>query len=82
MGIGKLASSDFVKGAWLAVLCAVLTGVAQALSVPGFSFSSFDWEQILRIAGVAFTGYISKNLLSSSNGAVMGKFGGSNPPKK
>lgn len=71
----KLNAKDFVRGAVVAVFAAVLSQLAGALNLPGFDFVTFDWASLLSVAGTAFVSYLTKNLLSDSNGAVLGKIG-------
>ena len=74
-GFLKLNLKDFIKGLIVAVVSGVFTFLAQALSVQGFDFTSFDWSQIIRIAIVCFMSYTAKNLMSDSEGKVLGKWG-------
>lgn len=75
----KLTSSDFAKGAVMAVLTGFLLPVAAAIQTPNFSFATVNWHQVLVLAIngalVGFVGYISKNFLSDSQGKVFGKIG-------
>jgi len=69
----RLNTSDFVKGLIVAIAASVVTYLASALNAPGFDWTTLDWNYILKIAFTSFMGYISKNLLSNSEGKVFGK---------
>lgn len=73
--IFKLTSSDWVKGLVVFVLAAVFTWLAQLFDAPGFDFATFQWDELLRIAGGAFVTYMAKNLLTSDNGKFLGAIG-------
>ena len=73
---GKLNSADFWKALAVIVITAVLGAVEQALSKYGLSFASYDWGGILNLAVTAGVGYLVKNLVSDSSGAVLGVVGG------
>ena len=62
----KLNSNDFIRGLVVSVLAAVLTGIQQMLT------SGFDWTQLWHIALVSGLSYLSKNLLTDSDGKVLG----------
>lgn len=77
----KLNSADFRKG----LITAVFVGVAlpvlallqSAIQDPAFSIFALNWHQIFVIAvnGAVsgFFGYLSKNLLTDSNGDFLGR---------
>lgn len=71
-GILKLSSRDFFNGLVMVIGASVVTYLAQALSVPGFDFSSIDYQQVIRIALVAGLTYLGKNFLSDNKGNVLG----------
>ncbi len=73
----SLRAEDFAKGAALAVIVAVLGGAQQLFLVHGFDFGSYDWAMIVNLAITAGLGYLTKNFISDSNGAVLGRIGGS-----
>lgn len=56
---GKLQLRDFVRGAVLAVIAAVLTPLVQSA---GNGEWTIDWPIIGNTALIAFLGYIGKNL--------------------
>ena len=70
-----LDTADLAKGLVVAVLAALLTAIAQALTAHGFDFASYDWELILNVSLGAGGSYISKNLLTADNGKFMGTIG-------
>lgn len=67
-----LNAADFIKGAFLAVIVAILGGVEQLLTAHGFDFGSYDWGFILNLAGTAFVGYLAKNFTQDSQGTPFG----------
>ncbi len=67
---------DLARGAALAVIVAVLGVLQQALTAHGFDVASYDWKLIGTTVTSAFAAYLTKNLLSDQNGAVLGKYGG------
>lgn len=71
----KLKSNDFVRGAVVAVLAAVFTVLAQWFNAPGFDYADFNWPELAKVATGAFVAYMSKNLVTSSNGKVFGRIG-------
>lgn len=70
--------NDFAKGAVTAVISAVVMSLAGIMS-NGFDVFNADWHAILNLAInsaiAAFLGYMGKNLLSDSDGRVLGKIG-------
>lgn len=85
----SLSQNDFIKGAVVALLgglvCGALTVLHGVISAPGFDLFQIDWGmlgQSVVNAGIVggeagFSGYIAKNFLSDSNGALLGVVGGS-----
>ena len=69
-----LVQSDFVKGAVVAIVSAVLVAVQSAIALGGVS--AIDWHSVLNIAIVAGIAYLVKNFFSTSDGAVLGIVGG------
>lgn len=67
-----LDKNDFIKGLCVAVLTAILTFLAQSMQLPGFTFSGINWGQLFQFGVMAGAGYLTKNLLTTSNGQVMG----------
>src|SRR4029079_17524757 len=51
---------------------AVFESYLDGFNAPGFDFATFQWDELLKVAVSAFAVYMSKNLLTTSNG----KFGG------
>ena len=68
----RLNHADWLKGLVVCVLAAVFTSLAQALNAPGFDFHTFDWGEVVRVAFAATAAYLGKNLLTSSDGKVLG----------
>ncbi len=72
----NLNIQDLVKGAALAAIVALLGVAQQALLVHGFDVVSYDWSGIFNVTISATVAYLTKNLLSDQNGAVLGRYGG------
>lgn len=74
--LGKLTSNDFVRGAVTAVFAAIIMVVVGFVNQPDFNVFTADWGAILaqavNAAIVSFGAYISKNLLTASNGKIFG----------
>lgn len=72
----KLGKNDLFKGAVTAVFAAALTTLYGVVSQSGFDVFSADWGSILneaiRNSFTAFLAYLSKNLLTSEDGAFLG----------
>lgn len=66
----KLKGVDFAKGLVVAVLVVVLGALQQALTAHGLDVSAYDWAAILDVAWKAAIAYLSKNLLTDSEGTV------------
>jgi hypothetical protein len=64
----SLNLKDFGKGLLLAVLTAVLGLVYTLLKDKGFDLTGADLQEILKVALIAFLGYITKNFLSNNEG--------------
>jgi len=63
----KLAKSDLMKGAFLAAITIIVTGVGNILTTGALP----TWEALLTIlstGGIAFLSYLVKNLFSNSAG--------------
>lgn len=69
----SLKVKDFGRGLLVAVLASVFTVLTGALQSPDFSFSSFDWGEVGKIAIATAVAYLSKNLLSDESGKFLGK---------
>ena len=72
--LGKLNIGDLGRGLLVAVLAAVFMQLASALNTPGFDLTAYDWTETLRIAFAAGIGYLGKNLITSADGKILGKF--------
>lgn len=71
----KLNIQDLSRGLVVAVLAAIFTSLALMLNSPDFSFATFEYGEVLRIAIITALSYLSKNLLSDESGKVLGKIG-------
>ena len=69
----RLNMQDLVRGVVVAVVAVILGGLQQSLTTHGLDFASYDWGSMLNMALVAGGAYLSKNLLSDSDGKVLGK---------
>lgn len=67
-----LDSNDLIKGLFVAVLAAVFTFLANLIQVPGFDFTNINWGQVLQIAIVAGGSYLTKNMLTTQSGSILG----------
>lgn len=65
----NLNLTDLTKGLVVAVLTAVITYLYKALQ--SGDFTSLDWKIVGTTALIAAIGYLSKNLLTNSEGQVM-----------
>jgi hypothetical protein len=68
----RLDLSDLGKGLFIAVLAVVLGALQQAVTKYGYDFASYDWASILDLAVKAAGLYLTKNLLSTSDGTPLG----------
>lgn len=71
----RLDVSDFLKGAVVAVIVAILGAVQQALSAHGLDVGAWDWGFILNLGVSTFIGYLGKNFISDEEGKVLTPFG-------
>ena len=75
----RLSSSDFKKGAIVAIASGFLLPVAAAIQTPDFNILTVNWNAIFQLALngaiVGFTSYIGKNFFSDGSGRVFGKIG-------
>ena len=69
----KLGKSDFIKGGAVVVLGVILGAFQEGLGTHGLDFASYDWTGILDLAWKAAAIYLSKNLLTTENGKILGK---------
>jgi len=68
----RLKVNDFIKGLVVVVIGALLGAFQQALETQGLNLSQYDWGSIINLALTAGVAYLAKNLLSDSDGRVMG----------
>jgi len=68
----QLKKTDFWKGIIVATLSTACTGLCMALDM-AVDFASFNWQIILLSAASGFVSYITKNLLTNSNGEAFRK---------
>ena len=77
----RLNVNDLVKGAATAIVAGVVLALASVVNQSGFDVLTVNWSEVLSTAinagTAALVGYLGKNFLSNSDGAVLGKFGGS-----
>lgn len=75
----RICKSDVVKGIVIAVIAAILTTVYGVVMTAGFDAFQTDWAEVGRLVVnntlITFVSYIVKNLLTDSNGRVLGVFG-------
>lgn len=75
----KLSLSDWQKALVMAVITGAGLPIIAAIQTPGFSVTNVNWQSVLILAAngaiLGGVGYIVKNLLSTSDGAVFGKIG-------
>ena len=69
----RLNVQDLLRGVIVAVLTAVLSAVVEILKNKGLVLDTADLQQILAIAGTTLVAYLSKNLLTDSDGKFAGK---------
>ena len=66
--IFTLNYKDFVKGAVLAIITAILVYAQQVIAG-----GTFDWKLLLSTTLTAFIAYLLKNFASDSEGTFLGK---------
>lgn len=74
-GFLKLDLSDLSKGVFIAALSVFLGALQQSLTGHGLDFANYDWAMIIDVTWKAAGLYLMKNLLSTSDGKVLGKIG-------
>lgn len=74
-GFFQLNMKDIAKAAALVVITAFLGALQQAVTAHGFDIAAYDWGTILDFALTAGGSYLVKNLLSTSDGKVLGRIG-------
>lgn len=70
-GIFKLNGSDLVKGLVMAIIGALIS----YFTAPSVDFATIDWGYILKIALITGFSYLGKNLISDSDGKILGHIG-------
>lgn len=73
-GFLKLNLSDLGKGIVVAVITVILSSLQQMVSGHGLDVASYDWAGMLDLAFKAAGAYLLKNLISDSDGKVLGGF--------
>ena len=68
--IWKLTKNDYLKGLVVAVLSGVLTLILDLLKAN----APIDWNQVLTVGLIAGIGYLIKNLGTSADGKLLGKY--------
>ena len=71
----KLNKGDFTRGLVIAILAPTLTILASAFNAPDFALDSLDWFGLVKIAFASGFSYLIKNLLTDSNGKILGHIG-------
>ena len=66
-----LSKNDFFKGLVLTALTAMFATLAAAVNVPGFSWASYDWTQLLSVTVTVLSAYLTKNLFTNSKGEFL-----------
>jgi hypothetical protein len=69
---GKLDSSDFIKGALVAIFASILASLSAILDA-GQLPTVAEWWGIAKVAGSALLGYLTKNLFTNSDGQPLTK---------
>jgi hypothetical protein len=68
----RLNSNDVIKGLAVAVLGALVAYFAQVLNAPGFDFAGIQWDEVLKLAITSGLAYLSKQMLTTSDGKLLG----------
>lgn len=69
----RINLNDIAKGFVVTILAVVLGALQQAVNEYGLDVLAYDWSSIVQIAITSGIAYLSKNLLSDSEGKVLGK---------
>lgn len=69
----RLGQSDFTKGLVITIIVAVLTSLLQIINAPGFDYTNFDYNLIIKMAVVSGISYLIKNFASDEDGKILGK---------
>lgn len=76
----KLSKNDIVKGVVTAVFTALVVALGGIVTQPNFDVFTVDWGTVghlaLNASVAAFVAYLSKNLLTNSQGQILGGIGG------
>jgi len=64
----RLNAEDFLKGLAVTILSAVITFLYQIVNSQGLM--GIDWMELVKVAILATLGYLSKNLLTNSDGQI------------
>ena len=68
----RLNLSDILKGLVVAILAAGLSFISTSLQSNGLSL---DIQELLRVSLIAATSYLAKQLITDSDGRVLGRIG-------
>jgi hypothetical protein len=66
----RLNSGDFIRGLIITVICSLITGIYQIIA-SGFAFNWETFKPVVIAAMGAGISYLTKNLLTNSNGSFM-----------
>jgi hypothetical protein len=66
----RLNRSDFIRGLIVTVICTLITGIYQVIA-SGFEFNWITMKPVVIAAVGAGISYLTKNLLTNSNGKFM-----------
>lgn len=71
----RLNLKDVARGLVVAVIVVVLGAIQAAVQTKGLDVAAYDWAGILDVAWQAAVAYLGKNLISDSDGKVLGAIG-------
>ena len=66
----RLNRKDFIKGLWVTIICALITGVYQVIA-SGFPITWITLKPVIIAAIGAGVSYLTKNLLTNSDGEFL-----------
>ena len=69
----RVGVRDLGKGLLVAVLSTVFLAFGSALNAENFSFATFDYASLLQVAMASGMGYIVKQFITDSEGAILGQ---------
>ena len=69
----RVGVRDLGKGLVVAVLSTVFLAFGAALNAENFSFATFDYASLLQVAMASGMGYIVKQFITDSEGAILGQ---------